>query len=90
MYQLQHATLEHLGAGFYNYGQDKKLCYSNARRSLGALLGLLYVYHKNPKVGSMIDFLESEAVTSLVSLIRKIEIKRNAPQNVQGPPPARL
>lgn len=71
--QLKLGVLEHYGAGFYSYGQEKRQRYIAARSALGAIIGLLDPYQSQADVGRIVSFIETECIGAAASLIRKIE-----------------
>lgn len=71
--ELKLSVLEHLAAGFYSYGQEKRYRYIAARSALGGIIGLLDPYLCQAEVGKIVSFIETECIGATASLIRKIE-----------------
>ena len=72
---LQLQVLEHLGAGFYSYGMEKEFSYVRSRASLGSLLAILFSSQKS-EFDRANDFLESECIRAISSLIRKMQFPK--------------
>lgn len=79
---LQLQAIEHLGAGFYSYGDEKLDQYNRARGSIGSIAALIHSHSKaTPDMRNYLMKLENDVIPAIRSLILYINKPANGKRN---------